>query len=115
MGFIHMMKWLPQERLVGAVSNIAHAAQILDETLEYAKERKAFGQPIGTFQHNKFMLAELVTKVEVTQAYVDHCVARAHQRRADRRRRRQGQVVERAGAERRARRTASSSTAATAT
>ena len=40
----------------------------------YAKERKAFGQPIGTFQHNQFLLAELVTQVEVTQAYVDQCV-----------------------------------------
>ena len=50
------------------MSNIAHAAQILDETIEYVKERKAFGQPVGSFQHNKFLLAELVTKVEVTQA-----------------------------------------------
>ena len=41
---------------------------------QYAKDRKAFGQPIGTFQHNKFLLAELVTRVEVTQAYVDQCV-----------------------------------------
>ena len=41
---------------------------------QYAKDRKAFGQPIGQFQHNKFLLAELVTQVEVTQAYVDQCV-----------------------------------------
>ncbi|HEY8307464.1 MAG TPA: acyl-CoA dehydrogenase family protein [Lapillicoccus sp.] len=74
MGFIAMMQRLPQERIGGAVSNTANAAQILQETIEYARERKAFGQPIGTFQHNKFKLAELVTKVEVTQAYVDDCV-----------------------------------------
>ena len=73
-GFIHMMTWLPQERLGSAVTNISHAAQILAETIEYAKERKAFGQAIGSFQHNKFLLAELVTKVEVTQAFVDQCV-----------------------------------------
>jgi long-chain-acyl-CoA dehydrogenase len=73
-GFIHMMTWLPQERLGSAVTNLAHARQILDETIEYAKERKAFGQPIGAFQHNKFLLAELVTKVEVAQAYVDEAV-----------------------------------------
>ncbi|QNN52793.1 acyl-CoA dehydrogenase family protein [Nocardioides mesophilus] len=73
-GFIHMMERLPQERLGAAVSNIAHAAQILEETIDYAKERKAFGQPIGAFQHNKFLLAELVTKIEVSRAYVDQCV-----------------------------------------
>ncbi|KYH46146.1 acyl-CoA dehydrogenase family protein [Branchiibius sp. NY16-3462-2] len=75
MGFISMMQRLPQERVGAAVSNTAHAAQILTETIEYTKERKAFGQPIGTFQHNKFKIAELVTKIEVTQAYVDDCIA----------------------------------------
>ena len=73
-GFIHMMTWLPQERLSSAVTNITHAAEILEETVEYAKERKAFGKPIGHFQHNKFLLADLVTRVEVTQAYVDQAV-----------------------------------------
>ena len=73
-GFIAMMERLPQERVGGAVSNTAHAQQILLETIEYAKERTAFGQPIGSFQHNKFLIAELVTKLEVTQAYVDDCV-----------------------------------------
>ncbi|MGZ4436892.1 MAG: acyl-CoA dehydrogenase family protein [Nocardioidaceae bacterium] len=73
-GFIHMMTWLPQERLGSAVTNISHAAQILEETIAYAKERKAFGQAIGHFQSMKFLLAELVTKVEVTQAFVDQCV-----------------------------------------
>ena len=75
MGFISMMQRLPQERVGAAVSNTAHAAQILTETIEYTKERKAFGQPIGTFQHNKFKIAELATKIEVTQAYVDDCIA----------------------------------------
>ena len=73
-GFIHMMTFLPQERLGSAVTNLAHAAQILVETVQYAKDRKAFGQSIGQFQHNKFLLADLVTRVEVTQAYVDQCV-----------------------------------------
>jgi alkylation response protein AidB-like acyl-CoA dehydrogenase len=73
-GFIHMMERLVQERVGAAVSNIANTAQILEETIAYVKERTAFGQPIGTFQHNKFKLAELVTKVDVTQAFVDQCV-----------------------------------------
>ena len=73
-GFIHMMNWLPQERLGSAVTNISHAAQILEETIQYAKDRKAFGQPIGAFQHNKFLMAELVTKIEVAQAFIDQAV-----------------------------------------
>src|SRR5687768_2175065 len=79
-GFIHMMNWLPQERLSNAIGNVAQAAQILDETLEYVKDRKAFGQPIGSFQHNKFLLAELVTKIEVTRGYLDQAVL-AHTRK----------------------------------
>lgn len=74
-GFIHMMEFLPQERLGCAVANLAHAAQILVETIDYCRERKAFGQPIGAFQHNKFLLADLVTRIDVTQAFVDQCVA----------------------------------------
>ena len=73
-GFIHMMERLVQERLGAAVSNLAHARQILVETIEYVKERKAFGQPVGSFQHNKFKIAEMVTSVDVTQAFVDAAV-----------------------------------------
>ena len=73
-GFIHMMTFLPQERLGCSITNLAHAAQILTETIGYCKERKAFGQSIGQFQHNKFLIADLVTRVEVTQAFIDQCV-----------------------------------------
>ena len=75
MGFIHMMQKLPQERIICSVANIAHAKQQLLETLQYAKDRKAFGQSIGNFQHIKFLLAELFTQIEVAEAYVDKCVA----------------------------------------
>lgn len=78
-GFIYMMERLPQERLGAAVSNVAHAKQILEETLQYAKDREAFGQSIGAFQHNKFLMAELVTKIESAEAYVDKGVE-AHSR-----------------------------------
>ncbi|HOB80195.1 MAG TPA: acyl-CoA dehydrogenase family protein [Ornithinibacter sp.] len=74
MGFIAMMQRLPQERVGAAAANVAHAKQILMETIEYAKERKAFGQAIGSFQHNKFKLAEMVTAIEVAEAYVDDCI-----------------------------------------
>ena len=78
-GFFHMMENLAQERIGAAVSNIAHARAILDETLEYVKERTAFGRPVGSFQHNAFLVAEMVTRAEVTQAYVDQQVM-AHTR-----------------------------------
>jgi alkylation response protein AidB-like acyl-CoA dehydrogenase len=80
-GFISLMQRLPQERIGVAIGNIANTAQILDETLDYVKQRQAFGQAIGSFQHNKFLLAELFTKVEVTQSFVDKCVD-AHTRHA---------------------------------
>ncbi len=73
-GFISMMQFLPQERLNCSIANVAHAKQILAETIQYAHDRKAFGQPIGGFQWNKFLIAELVTKMEVTEAYLDQCV-----------------------------------------
>ncbi len=73
-GFAYMMDRLPQERLSAAVCNVAHAGGIVENTIAYVKERKAFGQPIGTFQHSRFQLAELVTALDVGQAYVDRCV-----------------------------------------
>jgi alkylation response protein AidB-like acyl-CoA dehydrogenase len=74
LGFVYMMQRLVGERIGSAVNNLSHARQILDETIEYVKERKAFGQSIGSFQANKHKLAELVTTVEVTQAFVDTAV-----------------------------------------
>jgi alkylation response protein AidB-like acyl-CoA dehydrogenase len=73
-GFTHMMELLPQERLSAAIANLSHAAGAVESTIAYVKERKAFGRPIGSFQHNRFLLAELVTQLDVAQAYVDRCL-----------------------------------------
>lgn len=73
-GFYAMMTHLAQERLSVAVQATAQAARALDITLAYAKERSAFGAPIGTFQHNRFMLAEMRTEVDLGRAYVDRCL-----------------------------------------
>jgi alkylation response protein AidB-like acyl-CoA dehydrogenase len=74
-GFAAMMRHLSQERLHVACANVAHAAGTLDLTLAYAAQRRAFGRAIGSFQHNRFVLAELVTEIEVARTYVDRCVA----------------------------------------
>ncbi|MCC5950737.1 MAG: acyl-CoA dehydrogenase family protein [Acidimicrobiia bacterium] len=73
-GFTHLVTNLPQERLSIAMSGVAAARAVLGWTLAYAKEREAFGQPVGSFQHNRFVLAELATEIEVTQSFVDRCV-----------------------------------------
>jgi alkylation response protein AidB-like acyl-CoA dehydrogenase len=73
-GFDYMMERLPQERLSVSVSNVANARAVLAETIQYVRERQAFGQPIGRFQNTRFVLAELATEVDVAQAFVDRCV-----------------------------------------
>ncbi|MEQ1704090.1 MAG: acyl-CoA dehydrogenase family protein [Ilumatobacteraceae bacterium] len=73
-GFYSLMLNLAQERLGMAVGALAVCQAALDQTLAYTKERKAFGQPVGQFQHNKFLLAELSTEVQIGQVYVDRCV-----------------------------------------
>ena len=73
-GFHAMMARLPTERLSIAIASLAHATAMLNETVGYAKERRAFGQTIGSFQHNRFVIAELATAVEVARAFVDRCL-----------------------------------------
>jgi alkylation response protein AidB-like acyl-CoA dehydrogenase len=73
-GFPYMMERLPQERISTAIVNVAHAREVLRVTLDYVRERVAFGRPVGSFQHNRFLLAELATELEVTQVYVDRCL-----------------------------------------
>jgi alkylation response protein AidB-like acyl-CoA dehydrogenase len=70
-GFYHLMAMLPQERLSIAVTALAHAEVAFEQTLEYCKERRAFGQPIGSFQNSRFQLATMRTELDVTQAFVD--------------------------------------------
>jgi alkylation response protein AidB-like acyl-CoA dehydrogenase len=73
-GFGYLVAKLPQERLSIAVGAVAAARAGLDWTLEYVRERTAFGQPIGSFQNSRFRLAEMATEIEIAQHYVDACV-----------------------------------------
>jgi alkylation response protein AidB-like acyl-CoA dehydrogenase len=73
-GFIHLVDRLPQERLSMAVAAVAAAQAALDLTLAYVKDRKAFGQPIGSFQNTRFRLAEMVTEIDIAQTFTDRCI-----------------------------------------
>ncbi|WP_420590531.1 acyl-CoA dehydrogenase family protein [Bacterioplanoides sp.] len=74
-GFIYLMQELPQERLSVALMAVGAMRACYEATVEYVKERKAFGKPIAALQNTRFKLAEILTEVEVTQAYVDRCLA----------------------------------------
>jgi len=81
-GFKMLMEKLQQERLCIAVTSMASCRRSLADTIEYVKERRAFGRPIAAFQNTQFRLAELATEIEVGQAFVDKLIA-AHVRGDD--------------------------------
>ncbi|MCT2531467.1 acyl-CoA dehydrogenase family protein [SAR92 clade bacterium H921] len=72
-GFIYLMQDLPQERLSIAVGAVANAKAILEATVEYTKERKAFGTTVASFQNTQFKLAELSAEIDCAEVYTDRC------------------------------------------
>jgi alkylation response protein AidB-like acyl-CoA dehydrogenase len=74
-GFSYLTANLAQERLSIAITGVATARAALNWTIDYVKERKAFGQTLSNFQNTKFVLAEVSTEVEVTQSFVNDCIA----------------------------------------
>jgi alkylation response protein AidB-like acyl-CoA dehydrogenase len=75
-GFVSLMINLPQERLSIAMIAAAACEQVLEMSLSYATERQAFGRPIGKFQHNRFLIAEMATEAHIARVFVDDCVRR---------------------------------------
>ena len=73
-GFFQLVAKLPQERMSIAVAGVAETRAAFENTLRYVQERRAFGQPIGSFQHSRFVLAEIATEIDVTQTFIDRCV-----------------------------------------
>jgi alkylation response protein AidB-like acyl-CoA dehydrogenase len=82
-GFISLMVNLPQERLSIAMIAAAACEHILELSLAYAKEREAFGRPIGKFQHNRFLIAEMATEARIARVFVDDCVRLHNEGRLD--------------------------------
>ncbi|MEM1189531.1 MAG: acyl-CoA dehydrogenase family protein [Pseudomonadota bacterium] len=72
-GFVIMMEELPRERLGIAAQAVASAEGALDLTVEYVKERKAFGQSIGAFQNTRFKLADVKTEIALNRALYEQC------------------------------------------
>ena len=75
-GFTYLTAKLPQERASIAVAGVAEAQAAFDETVRYVKERKAFGTSVGAFQNTKFVLSDVITEIDVAQAFLDRCVDR---------------------------------------
>ncbi|MFD9664074.1 acyl-CoA dehydrogenase family protein [Rhodococcus sp. NPDC059968] len=73
-GFIHLMENLPLERIGIAVNAITSARAAYEWTKNYVFERKAFGKPIGDLQNTRFVLAEMLTEIEITESHLDRCV-----------------------------------------
>jgi alkylation response protein AidB-like acyl-CoA dehydrogenase len=78
-GFLHLMENLPQERLSIAVGAVAACEKVLELTLDYVKGRQAFGRPVGSFQHSRFVLAEIATETTIARTFLDECI-RQHMR-----------------------------------
>jgi acyl-CoA dehydrogenase len=75
-GFLYLMKQLAQERLIIAIASVAGAEEVLARTIEYVKDRKAFGKPVASFQNTKFKLAEMATEIQLGRVFVDDVIAR---------------------------------------
>ena len=73
-GFLYLMRELPQERLSIALMCIASAESVLQQTVAYVSERKAFGKPLAAFQNTQFKLAEMDTEVTAARVFIDRCL-----------------------------------------
>ncbi|MEO3470577.1 acyl-CoA dehydrogenase family protein [Roseomonas sp. CAU 1739] len=74
-GFSYLIRNLPQERLVIAIRSAMSMEVMLQKTIDYAKDRKVFGQTVFDFQHNRFKLAELRANATMFRVFSDHCLA----------------------------------------
>lgn len=75
-GFYYLMDKLQQERLTVAISAMASCERMLELTLDYVKQRHAFGKPVSSFQNTQFKLAELATEIQIGRTFVDQLIVK---------------------------------------
>ncbi|WAH59763.1 acyl-CoA dehydrogenase family protein [Pseudomonas silvicola] len=73
-GFSYLMQELPQERLTVAIGAVASAEAAVQWTLDYTRDRKAFGKAVSDFQNTRFKLAEMATEVQIGRVFIDRCL-----------------------------------------
>ena len=73
-GFRYLTHFLAEERLISSCGAICHAQKAFDITLQYIKDRKAFGKPIGLYQNSRFKMAEMRAQIDALQCFVDQLV-----------------------------------------
>jgi acyl-CoA dehydrogenase len=76
-GFQSLMRFLAEERLLGAIRFLAHAQHAFAITLDFVQQRRMFGRTLGDFQNTRFQMASMRTELDMAQAFVDHCVLEA--------------------------------------
>src|SRR5471030_516450 len=82
-GFYQLMKELPQERLIVAVNAVAMMERALELTIDYTKQRQAFGKKIIEFQNTQFELAECKTEATIAKVFLDHCIGQHLEKKLD--------------------------------
>ena len=82
-GFETLMKELPRERLILAVGAQGALEGILEMTIDYVKERQAFGKPISEFQNTRFRMAEMKTEVRIHRAFINECLSLIEENQLD--------------------------------
>ncbi len=73
-GFYYLTQFLAEERLIGACMYVSHAQEAFDITLDFIRERRVFGRPLGAFQNARFKMAQMRAELDAIQVFVDHCV-----------------------------------------
>lgn len=75
-GFYYLMTKLQQERLVACINSLVAAEDMLQLTMNYVKEREAFGKPISKFQNTQFKIAEMATDIQIARTFVDDLIGK---------------------------------------